>query len=160
MKINFESFSKDHLIFSKSLRDDFFSHNYQGEQLLESARAIVSVHFIRSLESDINGKKIFSKLIRSGYNTNEIIDSIAEAWIKEKEYFEIRDPHLINSKNFLYRNLIIPIILSLVSAFIILFILYIFYINIFLEIFVAPPLVVALCMFLFFIFYKIFKIRK
>lgn len=159
MKIYFENFSDKHIVFSKSIRDDFNSRNYQGDQLIEAARVIITVHLVRCLNNDLNGKKIYHSLIKHGYSNDEIVNAMAEAWLNSLNYFELHDLKKKLFDNLIFRNIGLPIFFSFILSSLILAFLYKFHPSIFIDFFAAPPTIAILCGILFILLHKIFKIR-
>jgi len=159
MLISFSIFSRNHLIFSKKLREEFLSREYVDQDLLNAAKSLIAVHLISNLKNDINGKNKYNQLIRSGHSTDQIITSIAKAWLEESETFELPDINKSIWDNFVFRHIALPLIATLLLTFSILLSLDKAHSEVLIDIFVAPPLVAIFCGVLFFVFYKIFKKR-
>lgn len=159
MRIALDQFSRNHLIFSASVREEFDGRHYSGELALSSAKNLVSVHLIRNLNTDADGKRCYQRLIKSGYSTDEIIEAIALAWLNGGTHFELRDLDKSLWQNTLFRNIGLPVAASLLVTLTILFSLDKAHSEILIDIFIAPPLVAIFCAVLFFVFYKIFKKR-
>jgi len=135
------------------------SREYVDQDLLNAAKSLIAVHLISNLKNDINGKNKYNQLIRSGHSTDQIITSIAKAWLEESETFELPDINKSIWDNFVFRHIALPLIATLLLTFSILLSLDKAHSEVLIDIFVAPPLVAIFCGVLFFVFYKIFKKR-
>jgi hypothetical protein len=161
MIIKFSKFSGQHLIFDEKFKSDILAGMTDNEQKNSAARNIVDVHLFRGLKNDPQGDKLLKSLIKRGYTLDDINQSIAQAWLANQDYFELKDFNHRVYNSMVARNFLIPISLTFIILGGIFYVFRKKYPIIFIDIMIiAPPLVAIVGGAIFYIFYRLFKKKQ
>jgi hypothetical protein len=114
MIVKFSEFSSQHLIFDEKFKNDILTGMTDNEQMTSAARNIVDVHLFRGLKNDPQGDKLLKSLIKRGYTLDDINQSIAQAWLANQDYFELKDFNHSFYNSMVARNFLIPISLTFI----------------------------------------------
>ena len=158
MNIKFSDFSDQHLIFDEKFKKNILEGMTDNEQKTSAARNIVDVHLFRGLKNDPKGDKLVKSLIKRGYTLDDINQSIAQAWLANQDYFQLKDFNHHIYDNMVVRNLLIPISLTFMILAGIFYVFYKRYPIIFIDIIIiAPPVVGIIGGVIFYFFYRLLK---
>lgn len=157
MRIEFKNFSASHLLFKPSVRHDFNSRTYQESEKLAAAKNIVKVHLISTLKDDLNGFTLYKKLLNLGYQADEIIEAIAIGWLDGHEYIILRDINEPFYSGRVFRNLMLPLLITIAALILVMLVAYENHSEIFMDIMAFPPMVGVVGFVLFLIIYRLTK---